>query len=93
MVKHKMLFTLVYNTYFELKTKIEILVFRNIFIDSKERVFWVNSQYAKCQTSMLRTNIGQERAKFSDFLDCCYSKVGHVRRSGKEHFENKNVQT
>ena len=41
------------------------------FIDSKEKVFWVNSQYAKCQTSMLCTNSGEERAKFLDVLDQC----------------------
>ena len=44
------------NYYFESKT--EILVFGNTFNDSNERVFWVNSQYAKCQTLMLCTNNG-----------------------------------
>ena len=50
-----MLFTLVYDAYFEWKP--EILVFGNILIDSKERVFWVNPQGTKCQTSMLCTNV------------------------------------
>ena len=26
------------------------------------------------------------------FLLSCYSKVSHARRSGKEHFESKNIQ-
>ena len=91
----KCFFTLVYHTYLELKT--EILVFRNIFFDSKERGFWVNSQFVKCQTSMLCTNNRKERAMFfrrfrTMFPLSCYSKVWHVRRSGKEHFESKNVQ-
>ena len=63
-------FTLVYHTYFESNT--EILVFQNTFIDSNEQVFWVNSQYAKCQTSMHKQRIGNG---FSGFLDKCSLQV------------------
>ena len=47
MVLHKMLFTIVYHTYFESKT--EILVFINIFIDSKETGFL--GQLSVCKMS------------------------------------------
>ena len=67
-----MLSTLAYHPHFVSKT--EILVLRNTFIDSNEWVFWVNSQYAKCQTSILCTT-DREGLRFSDVLDQCSLKV------------------
>ena len=37
----QLLFKLVYHSYF--KSKTEILVFRNTFLDSNERIFWVEA--------------------------------------------------
>ena len=62
-----MLFTLVYHTDFESKT--EILVFQNIFIDSKERVFWDSMQNAKLQCCVQTTD--RKGLSFLDFLDQC----------------------
>ena len=71
-----------------------MFVFRNTFIDSNERVFSVNCQYAKCQTSMLCTNKGQKKVMFSRRFRRMFSlifdsKVRHVGRSDKEHYESK----
>ena len=64
-----MLFTIVYHAYFESKT--EILVFLNIFIDSKERVFWstLSMQNAKLRCCVQTTD--RKGLGFSNVLDQC----------------------
>ena len=64
-----MLFTLAYHTYFESKT--EILVFQNIFIDSKERFYRSTFSMVSAKLRCCVQTMDRKGPSFSDLLDQC----------------------